>query len=445
VSLLALAACTPAPGALVGASPAPPNVLIIVTDDQRIDSMQVMPRTLHWFRDEGTRFEHAFVTTPLCCPSRASIFTGRMAHNHGVHTNAQGDLLDERTTLQRYLQAVGYRTGIAGKYFNKWKLERDPGYFDRWAIFNSGYTGADFNIDGRPAEIDRYTTDFLRTWAGRFLRETERNDQQPWLLYVTPYAPHRPSTAAPRDADARIPPWHPTPAVSEQELGDKPPFVQAQGISPERGAEKRASQLRSLMAVDDLVDGLMEDLGRLGERGNTLAFFISDNGFFWSDHGLRDKRLPYLPSTEVPFYARWPGHLGEGVTDRRLVAGVDVAPTVFDAIGLPSAIDPPMDGRSLLSDDARTHLVLEYFEAGGRGRVPSWGSIVSKRFQYVEYDDPEGGVTFREYYDLHADPWELQNLLADGDSANDPNVAPLSQRLAAERACAGTTGPRACP
>ena len=102
--------------------------------------MAVMPQTLQWFEAGGTKFNNAFATTPLCCPSRASIFSGRYTHNHGVATNDSAAVLDQRFTIQAYLKAAGYRTGMFGKYFNAWNLFRNPPSFDDWAIFTAGYS-----------------------------------------------------------------------------------------------------------------------------------------------------------------------------------------------------------------------------------------------------------------------------------------------------------------
>ena len=104
-----------------------PNILFIVTDDQRAaDTMAVMPATSAWFRQRGTYFPNAVATTPLCCPSRASILTGRYAHNTGVRSNLEGDHLDHSTTVQRYLKEAGYRTGLFGKFLNTWRVKRNP-------------------------------------------------------------------------------------------------------------------------------------------------------------------------------------------------------------------------------------------------------------------------------------------------------------------------------
>src|SRR5439155_10539767 len=97
-----------------------PNILIIVTDDQR-QGLDVMPKTIKWLGDGGTAYTNAFVTTPLCCPSRTSIFTGQYAHNHGLKIEFKEDF-DQTTTMQYYLQQAGYRTGLYGKYLNGWSV-----------------------------------------------------------------------------------------------------------------------------------------------------------------------------------------------------------------------------------------------------------------------------------------------------------------------------------
>jgi sulfatase-like protein len=125
-----------------------PNVLIMITDDQRADTMGMMPRTLQSFGQQGVQFPNAYVTTPLCCPSRASIMTGRFVHNHKVKNNYQAPLLDQRQTIQRYFHDAGYATAIAGKYLNFWDMNVNPPLFDRWSIQNHGYQKRVQNTDG---------------------------------------------------------------------------------------------------------------------------------------------------------------------------------------------------------------------------------------------------------------------------------------------------------
>lgn len=426
----------------------PPNILLIVTDDQRADgTMEVMPKTRYWFEQGGTRFSNGFATTTLCCPGRGSIFTGRYAHNHGIRTNGGWDVvqrLDQSSTLQRYLQQAGYRTGLFGKYFYSWNLSVPPPYVDDWALFRGGYQNAFFSVNGTGQRVP-YSTDFISERAVHFLQDTEAQDQEPWFMYVGTQAPHLVPQPEAAYAQAPVPPWAGDPAVFEVDRTDKPPWVGA--YNPSYGDTFpgvlgiRQQQLRTLMSVDDLVGTTFDTLTALGEDQNTLAFFLSDNGYMWGDHGLgAEKRFPYTPSVQIPFFMRWPGHVAPGATDARLVANVDVVPTVLGAAGLSSDPAFPLDGRSLLAPQARDRLLLEYWRSPDGG-PPGWASVRTTTYQYIEwYSDESGALAFQEYYDLIADPWQLQNLLADADPANDPDVAALSALLATDRVCAG----RAC-
>jgi len=286
----AIAACVAA--ASVGAGPAraaPPNVLLIVTDDQRQGSMQVMPNTRHYFFDKGRSFPRGFVTTPNCCPSRASIFTGLFAHNHGVRTNGSANL-PQNVTMQRYLHDAGYKTAILGKYLNSWPLADEPPYFDHWALIKpDSYQDALFNIDGTVAPVPGYSTDVIGSQTIDFLRAFDQEDAKPWFIYVAPVAPHRPAIPAERCAAAAVPAWRPSPAVLEADRSDKPPWIRHQAVSLAKVRTERANMLRTLMSVDDIVAEIFRELRVLDETRNTLAIFISDNGYEWGEHRLRGK------------------------------------------------------------------------------------------------------------------------------------------------------------
>jgi arylsulfatase A-like enzyme len=455
--LLFAALAGPPPNTVASSAAAPtkpaPNLLIIVTDDQRAtETLQVMQETVRIFSGGGVTFPRAFATTPLCCPSRATLFSGRYAHNHGVMTNSEGADLQHEYTVQAYLQAAGYHTGIAGKYLNRWDLEQDPPYFERWAICSScGYYDSPFNVNGETRTVPGYSTDFIAGRAIRFLRRFETSDVDPWLLFVTPYAPHGPSTREPAYEDAPVGKWSGNPAVRERDRSDKPPFVRDRHAGLTRGRLIRRAQLRTLMSVDDLVQRIFRALSELGERRRTLAIFVSDDGYLWAEHGVTGKNVPYTQSIEIPLMMRWPGHVPSGTVDRRIVANVDVPATLLHAAGVvPPLGAPALDGRSILDSSwTRRRILTEsggtvrLIESGGTVRlVPNWASIRSAAYQYVEYYADDGTtVEFREYYDLREDPWQLVNLLGDGDPTNDPDVPTLHARLAADRACAGSSCP----
>ena len=201
-------------------------------------------------------------------------------------------------------------------------------------------------------------------------------------------------------------------------------------------------QHRTLMSVDDLIDDVMTRLTKSGDADNTLAFFVSDNGLMWGEHRLGYKRFPYTQSALIPFGMRWPSNV-EGGIDRRLVANMDIAPTVLDAAGFPKRARKHKDGRSLLSKKwTRDEMLLENWPSQ---TVPAYAALRSLDRLYVEYyKDDLQTITFREFYDLDADPWELENLLADGDGSTGPGRASLErlhERLQKLRSCRGTGCP----
>lgn len=412
-----------------------PNILIIMTDDQR-GGMGVMPETRRWFRT-GTRYANAFATTPLCCPSRASILSGLYVHNHGVIENEHDAWkeLDADKTIPVYLQEAGYETALFGKYLNRFPVDLSPPGFDRWALKETdqkvAYYGGEWSIDGDIRRVDRYSTDFVARHGERFIRNTER----PWLMFLTVASPHYPFTPEPRYEDAPVGRWRGNPATREADRSDKPPYVQESSTTLARQRRVRRRQLQSLMSVDDLVARVREALEETGQEEDTLAFFMTDNAFTWGDHGLDIKTVPYMDSIRIPLYARWPGRIPAGGVDDRLVANIDIAPTVMDAAGL----DPPspMDGRSLLDGYARDRLLTENLYPFKQ--APRWAGLVTHDRHYIETYDEGGVATWHEEYDLTADPWELENLLWDGArTAPSPQMA---GQLAADRSCRGAGCP----
>jgi arylsulfatase A-like enzyme len=423
----------------------PPNVLVILTDDQRESgTMQALRATRRLFEQGGMRYTRAYATTPNCCPSRASIFTGNYAHNHRVRRNIIGDApqLNQESTVQRYLHDGGYRTAIYGKYLNNWDLSLSPPYFDDWAVFSqpNRYYNVNFNVNGSVRNIARYSNDFITGRALRFLQRAEEDDTQPWFLFLAPYAPHMPAIVEPKYRKIRVRPLLSSPGTDELDRIDKPFYVQVRSASLARAAAIRTRQLRSLRSVDDMVKKVFGTIEQLREP-NTLAFFLSDNGYMWAEHGVIGKTLPYTESVKVPFFARWPGLVPAGVQDSRLVANIDIAPTILEAAGIQPDRGFPIDGQSLFSGVPRDRLLLEYWPEA-TGRPPVWASILTSSYQYVEYyGDDETTPIFSEYYDLASDPWQLSNVLGDQDYFNDPVIPDLSRRLIQDRSCAGAECP----
>ncbi|GGK01847.1 hypothetical protein GCM10010123_34700 [Pilimelia anulata] len=442
-SVLAAAAVvltTMAGGAAViaAAPPQRPNVLVLLLDDARPESMVAMPRTRAWLGGNGRSYPNAVVTTPSCCPSRASIWSGRYAHNHGVVAQNAIGRLDHDRTVVHDLKTAGYRTAVVGKLFNAWKIHKQPPYVDRWALAGGGYDNALFNVDGKGVRA-RYSTTFIGEQINRYLDEFERDDNRPWFVNAGFVTPHSPFTPEPKYANVPFT-WDGSPATREADRSDKPRYVRNFGKSEAEGSRTRQAQLRTQLSADDAIESIRRHLAARGELANTLVVFLSDNGKFWSEHGLMEKFMPYDAAERVPLLISLPGRIDRG-TDNRLAANVDITPTILDAAGL--APSYATDGRSLLGGHRRDRILTEYWRDSDNGAgIPPWAStLVPDRYRYTEVYDDSGRVTDREYYDLAADPWQLTNLYGDRKPGNDPAVGPLAAALAAQRRCAGA----ACP
>jgi arylsulfatase A-like enzyme len=377
--------------------------------------------------------------------------TGQYAHNHGVQSNIPGVTLDEfvqRETIQKRLHSNGYTTAYYGKFLNRWALHKDPNYFDTYALadvgdkasdtryYNTPFAVKDEGEDGYHEEFaDGYVTDYLGDAAVDFI---DSHRDTPWLMILAPTAPHAPYVPESIYRNAWVGQWPVNnKAVWERDRSDKPPYVRKYHVTPSRGRYIRAQQLRSLMSVDDVIERTFATLRRIGESQDTLALYTPDNGYMWGDHGLVAKDVPYTPAVKVKMFARWPSAIPPGSVDRRLVANIDIAPTALVAAGL----DPEgTDGRDLLDPSwARERILLEHW--CNVNACNRWAATRTKGHQYVEYYDADGRTTFREYYDLRRDPWQLRNLLHDRVRANNPDWGPLAEQLAADRSCAGGSCP----
>ena len=371
--------------------PPRPNVLLILTDDQPAGhSMEVMPETRAVFAQNGTEFSRAYGTTPLCCPGRASIYSGKYPHNHGVHTVGNhpsgGKAFDASDSWQRQLDDLGYFTGLLGKYFVALPATQAP-YFDRRVTIVPD--------SDDPVEMAEE--------ADKFLDEAETADEVPWALVLSTTQPHGPWDGEPA-VPSPLPEWQPPPSFLEEDLSDKHPAVAEDAaryirFGPDFPEFVRTGQLKEIQQVDEMVGKVMSTLDSLDEKEDTLAIFTSDNGYMWGQHSLYHKTWPYIDSIQIPLYLSWPGHIDSGAVDDRLVANIDIAPTIQDALQIES--EYPVDGRSLLSGFDRPSLLLEG-PLDTSGRIPLWNAMLSDERHYVSWDDG-----FVEDYNLPADPYEM--------------------------------------
>ena len=415
LSMLASNACQPgAENSARERGKHPPNVLIILTDDQTSrNTMSAMPETRRIFGEGGVRFTNAVATTPVCCPSRSSIFSGRYVHNHAVIGNHSSRMLDHTKTMQHELQEAGYTTSIVGKFLNFWT--EAPPFFDRWAIFDRSYSSPVFDVDGESVK-GGYSTTTVREHALDLLEDFEIDDGRPWMMQISPYAPHlaRRTNAhemvEDRYISAAVRGFPASPSMIAG-VSEKPAFLMRSGVERRSSEKDFRRALRSLLSVDDLVREVFLLLDRLNESENTLAFFLSDNGRLFGQHGLTGKNLPYDESSRIPFYVRWPGRMEPGTIDRRIVANIDVAPTIYEATG----VDPsyPVDGLDLRSSDRKAILLENLLMPGGS--KTRWLARWTPRSLFVKWVHP----SLLEYYAPN-DPWQLHNVYSDPAKRKDP-------------------------
>jgi N-acetylglucosamine-6-sulfatase len=434
------------PSFLAIAQDGKPNILIIITDDQRYDSFNptFMPKTYQRIAQQGLLFENAFVSTALCCPSRASLFTGLLARNHGIVRNStriQTATFSEFPKFPEKLRESGYYTALIGKYLNSWTGQWRQNEFDYWISFKAGVLRDWFNYeiiknDTVVKVTNEYITDKMRDYALDFLAKAREADK-PFMLYFSTTAPHEPATPHPRHQGLYrgVKPHRPQ-SFDECFIDDKPEWLQQltqitkqqrQGID-----RRRIDHLQTLAAVDEAVDDIMTHLADAGMLDDTLIVFLSDNGIFLGEHRLRGKDLFYEEASRVPFAIRYPRLLDPNsprVDSKSLISNTDIAPTIYELTG----IAPPanLDGSSLAplmrdpSAPWRNHLLLEgwpdTFKGDGSDTRcnPPYTAIRTERFLYAESHANPGtkaGCTFAvaqkpELYDLRKDPLEQENVV----------------------------------
>ncbi|HMG34341.1 MAG TPA: sulfatase [Blastocatellia bacterium] len=405
-----------------------PNILIIMTDDQSHDTLtaELMPRTKALIADAGVTFNRAYISTPLCCPSRSSFLTGKYARHHGVHTN--DDKLDG-PTIANQLHQAGYYTGLIGKYLNSWPGDARS-EFDYWTAWKSGDVDPVLNVFGETQQVSGYLTYILRDHALDFLDRVPSD--KPFFLVFAPHAPHRPATPAPEDENlySDLPPWRP-PNFNPESMTDKPSWLQSKARLTDEEVDSRVDkfrlkQLRSLKAVDRSVDAILGKLTAEGKLDNTFILFYSDNGYYWGEYRLVGKNRVYEEATRVPFAIRYSPLSQVPRIESHLVGVIDIAPTLCDLAGIPTPAD--MDGKSLLPLLAggatwRDAMLLEGWPTRGeedglsrKARLQDLGADHSAHFRAIRTDKYvyiETEQDSRELYDTTADPYEMNNLIED--------------------------------
>ena len=444
IALAATAMALAAPAPAAHAAPdTRPNIVFIVTDDQRWDTLWSMPTVSRELAGRGVTFTNGFVSNPLCCPSRASILTGQYSHSTGVYTNKERSsfggfaAFDDRSTIATWLHDSGYRTGLFGKYINGYPGVYVPPGWDTWfaTYDHKGYYGYRATTeDGIETTYGNgaadYGTSVIGQKAADFIRTAPRG--HPFLAYVAPHAPHNPATPGPGDETAflDLSPWRPL-AYGEADVDDKPRYIQKRSridASDEAAIDAfRIDQYRSLLAVDRAVANILDALEDTDRLSQTLIVFTSDNGILWGEHRWERKSVPYEESIRVPFVVRYDPLVGAARTDARLVVNIDMAPTAADLAGVNA---PGADGDSLVpllrtaSGGWRRDFLIEHMAEGRGSGPPTYCGVRSESATYVYYETGE-----EELYDLRRDPDQLSNLMAESGPGGSELVRSMRKRL----------------
>lgn len=472
-----------------------PNIVFILTDDQdwTLAHWETVPIVRERIANQGVTLSNYMPTTPICCPSRAEMLSGRFAHNIRdnhfephfmcflptvldcgcMRMNTSQDFHDNNFGV--FLKAAGYNTGWFGKYLNY------PGIVQYCNVSAQGYQppGWDFvdmycndtygpswwNNNGNVYYSPDYTTSHMGNSSVAWLQKVlQQGGDTPFFMTVAPHAPHEPYTPAPWYVNATVPdipypklPWYNFSAVGHVPwLAALPPMTSSDDEAAQFAFYER---FRALMAVDDVVNAVMDLLEEYGAINNTYVFFTSDHGHHIGEFRLPEgKEHPFEFDIRVPFAVRGPG-IPANTTLPILTSNIDLAPTFLELAGapIPNRMDgqsfaqfltnpetwhKPTDSKPSNAEEAavkpgapvwnREALLLEYYTIFPfppnytMGVTPindcqnnTWRALrfMSEEYGnllYVEYtlvrDWWFKGVNFYSLYDVDKDPYELTNI-----------------------------------
>lgn len=420
-----------------------PNIVIVLTDDLDFSLMPYMENTNRLIAKEGATFTNYFVTSPLCCPSRASMFRGQYPHNTNILENSPGFMNyfrngRETETIATWLNNKGYKTALEGKYLNGYPVGAGrnyvpPGWTD-WHAFiyqtseGTFYYDYKMNENGPIVQYGKspqdYSTDVIKKQSINFIDQSIA-EASPFFILISVSAPHGPSTPATRHADLFPGLVYPKkPSFDEKDTSDKPTVTYTAAAAGDEFDQYDADVLfrkrvQTVQAVDELVGDVIHLLEQKGKLENTYIIFTSDNGFHLGEHNIPSgKGYPYEEDIHVPFFIRGPG-IQPNSQITQMSANIDIAPTVTEMAHVKSA--DFIDGRSLMpflypqvgvEIPWRKGLLMETGYMG-QGTYPLvYRGVRTETFIYLEYENGE-----LEYYDLVADPYELNNAAKTLDPA----------------------------
>ena len=458
-----------------GAQSSRPNIVVIQTDDQDAITPKFMPKLQSLIASQGLSFDNSIVSYSFCCPSRTTLQTGQYAKNHGVLTSTSpGGWAAFKPTagnaLPVWLQEAGYSTGLVGHYLNEYKeLYVPPGWSEWYAGWEAGAYGFTLNENGTKKAYgvnhfvvtpDSYNTDVYARKATDFISRRAPSPD-PFFLYVGTFAPHTecggglcnhdPRAAVRHQGTFANQPLPKSPNFNEADVSDKPSVIRNE-VAVNAQAEQKLTnlyrdRLDSLLAVDDLIGNVVDQLRASGELDNTVIVFTSDNGVLLGEHRWKaGKIFPYEESIKVPLIVRGPG-IPANQHRSQLVSNVDLPSTILDLAG--GTAGRPQDGRSLvplLHEDPATGWNRAIFLEGHYnyryeyllGPRIVFDGVRTDRYMYDRYENGE-----EELYDLKTDPYELQSLHKDPAYASvKAQMVGLMNQL---KACAGANCQIATP
>ncbi|MBM3737041.1 MAG: sulfatase [Acidobacteria bacterium] len=424
-----------------------PNVVVMLTDDQRWDCMSCAGhpflKTPHMDRlaAEGVRFTNAFVTTSLCSPSRASLLSGLYAHSHGV-TNNFTEYPESLESYPRILQSEGYQTA----YFGKWHMGENndsprPG-FHHWVSHRGQglYNDTEFNINGKREKVRGYYTTVVTDMAVDWLAK----QSSPFCMILGHKAPHSANIPEPKyehlfdGVDIK-----PPETVSDTGEG-KGEWVRQRlatwhGIKgPLYGNKEYGKFVRTYLAtipsIDDSVGRIYEALQKRGDLDNTLFVFLADNGCLLGEHGAVDKRVMWEESIRVPLLVRYPERLRTAAVRAEMVLNIDFASAVLDFCGArPLAKSHGRSWKAVAEGTERGWRKSWYYEYNFENEFPYTPNVRGVRtdgWKYIHYPNGEGqpDTQMAELYDLANDPKETRNRISDPEAQ--PKVEELKAELA---------------
>lgn len=412
----------------------PRNVIFILSDDHRYDAMGFMGHP--WLKTpnmdriakEGCHFEAGYVTTALCSPSRASILTGQYAHKHKVVDN-NNPVQKGTIFFPQYLQQAGYKTGFFGKWHMGGGDDNPRPGFDKWVSFRGqGHYyphKSGLNVDGKKVPQKGYITDEMTDYCLDWLSTIPK--EQPYFMYLSHKAVHADFSPAKRHEGVYADEKFPAPVTlndSEENYKNKPRWVQDQRNSWHGVDFAYHSRLdvreyyqrycEALLAVDESIGRVFDALKQRGELESTMIIYMGDNGFCFGEHGLIDKRTAYEASMRVPFLARCPDLFKGGQVSQKVVANIDVGPTILHAAGLNTP--DHMDGQSFLGvlqgtqKKWRENLLYEYYWEYNFPQTPTVFALRTPKYKFITYF---GVWDTEELYDMENDPHEQHNLIFD--------------------------------